>query len=270
MRTHRPFVARRVTLSGAQAEARELPEEVAVALSHNGTTTAVMMATPADLDDFARGFTVSEGIATPEEIASVEIEDAAQGIDLRIWLKPEAAARVAERRRGMVGPVGCGLCGIESLEAATRTLPRVDAPLRLTPAEILGAAQALTGRQPLHDVTRAAHAAAFFVPGQGIVAAREDVGRHNALDKLAGALIAAGIAPSSGAVVLTSRLSLDLVQKVAALGVPAVLSVSAPTAAALDLAERTGITVAALIRADRFDLFTHPDRVLTEARPHVA
>lgn len=270
MRTHRPFVARRIGPSGPVTAARDLPEEVPVAISHDGSTTAVMMATPADLDDFARGFTVTEGIAAAADILSVEAVEQPQGIDLRVWLRPEAAARVAERRRRMVGPVGCGLCGIESLEEAARDLPPVSSSLRLGAAEVPAAMRALTGHQPLHDATRAAHAAGFWVPGQGMVAAREDVGRHNALDKLAGALISAGVPPASGAVVVTSRLSVDLVQKVAALGVPAILSASAPTAAALDLAERAAITVAALVRGDGFELFTHPDRIPPEASTHVA
>lgn len=270
MKTHRPFVARRIGPSGPVTAAREVPEEVPVALSYNGSTAAVMMATPADLEDFARGFTVTEGIAAADDILSLDVEETPQGIDLQVWLRPEAATRVAERRRRMVGPVGCGLCGIESLAEASRDLPPVRSSLRMAPQDVLTAATALTGHQPLHDVTRAAHAAGFWVPGRGMVAAREDVGRHNALDKLAGALIGAGIAPATGAVVVTSRLSVDLVQKVAALGAPVILSVSAPTAAALDLADRSQITVAALIRADRFDLFTHPDRINAEARPHVA
>lgn len=270
MTTHRPFGARRIGPAGSALAPRQLPEEVPVAISHDGTTTAVMMATPADLEDFARGFTVTEGIATAAEIAGIEAIAAPRGIDLQVWLAPGAAARATARRRRMVGPVGCGLCGIESLEEAARDLPPVISSLRLTTADVLAAAAALTGHQPLHDITRAAHAAGFWQPGQGMVTAREDVGRHNALDKLAGALIARGADPATGAVVLTSRLSVDLVQKVAALGCPVILSVSAPTAAALDLADRCAITVAALIRADRFDLFTHPDRIQPEPASDVA
>lgn len=270
MKTHRSFVARRIGSSGPAPAVRDLPEEVPVAVSYNGSTAAVMMATPADLEDFARGFTVTEGIAAATDISSIESAQTTRGIDLRVWLRPEAAARVAERRRRMVGPVGCGLCGIESLEEAVRDLPPVSAAFCMGAADVLAASAALTSQQPLHDATRAAHAAGFWVPGRGMVAVREDVGRHNALDKLAGALVLAGVDLGTGAVVVTSRLSVDLVQKVAALGVPAILSVSAPTAAALDLADRTRITVAALIRADRFELFTHPDRITTEARSHVA
>jgi formate dehydrogenase accessory protein FdhD len=252
------------------AGTRALPAEVAVALSYDGATQAVMMATPADLEDFARGFTLTEGIAAPEDIAAIEPVELAQGIDLRIWLRPGASARLAERRRTMTGPVGCGLCGLDSLEAAMRPAVPVVGKLRLGSGEVLAAAAALVAHQPLHDATRAVHAAGFWRPGQGITAAREDVGRHNALDKLAGALLARGETAAEGAVVLTSRLSIDLVQKLCRMGVPLVVAASAPTAAAVDLAAEAGLTVAALAREDRFQIFAHPYRIAIEDVSHVA
>jgi FdhD protein len=265
-RVHRATV---VTPQGTLASGRALPEEAAVALSYDGSTLAVLMATPADLEDFARGFTLTEGIAAPCEIDRIEAEPTRHGIDLRVWLRPGAGARLAARRRATVGPVGCGLCGIESLAQADRPVAPVSSALRLSAAQVMAAMADLPNHQPLHDRTRAAHCAAFLVPGRGIVAAREDVGRHNALDKLAGALAAEGVDPGSGAVVLTSRLSLDLVQKAATMGVPVLVCASAPTDAALALAARTGIAVAALARADRFELFTHPERIAGRAA-HVA
>ena len=246
-----------------------LPEETAVALSYTGTTQAVMMATPAALEDFARGFTLTEGIATPDEIAGITVVETDLGIDLQIWLRPEAGGRFAARRRTMAGPVGCGLCGIDSLEEAVRRLPPVTASaLRLTPDQIFAAVAALPAQQPLHDATRAVHAAAFWTPAQGMVTSREDVGRHNALDKLAGATVGLGL--SAGAVVLTSRVSIDMVQKCAAMGVPVLIAVSAPTAHAVELAEAAGITLIALARPDRFEVFTRPDRILSEESTHVA
>lgn len=168
---------------------RILPEETAVALSFNGSTQAVMMATPADLVDFAYGFALTEGIARPEEVLSVEVVPAARGIDVQVWLVPEADSRLAARRRTMAGPVGCGLCGIDSIDQALRDVaPVAHSAFRMTPAQVMAAVAALPGSQPLHDATRAAHCAAFWTP-QGILAAREDVGRHNALDKLAGHLV---------------------------------------------------------------------------------
>lgn len=240
---------------------RILPEEMAVALSFNGTTQAVMMATPADLEDFGYGFALTEGIAQPDEVLSVEVEALPKGCDVQIWLKPEAEARLSARRRVMSGPVGCGLCGIDSIDQALREVPVVaPSSFRMTPEQVMAAVAALPGEQRLHDATRAAHCAAFW--NGRIRLAREDVGRHNALDKLVGGMVRQGIGPE-GAVVLTSRVSTDMVQKVAMLGAPMIIAVSAPTAEAVELAERAGITLIALARPDRFEVFSHSDR-LTE------
>ena len=241
---------------------RDLPEEVAVALSFNGTTQAVMMATPADLEDFGVGFALTEGIADPEEILSVEVEPVPRGMDVQVWLKPEAEERLAARRRVMAGPVGCGLCGIDSIDQALREVPVVaPSAFRMTPAQVQAAVAALPGAQRLHDATRAVHGAAFW-DGR-VVLAREDVGRHNALDKLVGAMMRAGTQPT-GAILLTSRVSTDMVQKVAMLGAPMIIAVSAPTVAAVELAERVGITLVALAKGDRFEVFSHTDRLKTE------
>ncbi|HEY6918595.1 MAG TPA: formate dehydrogenase accessory sulfurtransferase FdhD [Tabrizicola sp.] len=241
---------------------RVLPEEVAVALSFNGTTQAVMMATPADLEDFGVGFALTEGIATPQDILSVEVETVPRGRDVQVWLRPEAEARLAARRRTMSGPVGCGLCGIDSIDQALREVPVVP-PSRfgLTPTQVREAVASLPGEQRLHDATRAVHGAAFW--NGRVLLAREDVGRHNALDKLVGGMLRQGIAPQ-GAVVLTSRVSTDMVQKVAMLGAPMIIAVSAPTAEAVELAEASGITLIALARGDRFEVFSHTDRLKTE------
>ena len=259
---------------------RLLPEEVAVALTFNGSTQAVMMATPDHLIDFAYGFALTEGLATPSEIESVEPVETGKGLDLQLWVTPAAEARLKHRRRVMAGPVGCGLCGIDSLEQALRELPPVPhGAFRLTPTQVMAAVAALPGQQRLHDATRAAHAAGFW-DGQRMLALREDVGRHNALDKLAGALVRASTHPATtavgcvlartvpptGAVVLTSRVSIDLVQKVAAMGVPCLIAVSSPTADAVDLADQLGVTLIAQARADGFEAFTHTDRIETEPK----
>jgi FdhD protein len=266
MKAHRP-ISRMVYAGGLMmAGPRDLPDEIAVALSFNGTTQAVMMASPTDLVDFARGFAISEGLAALDEIEAIDVVDTSNGVDVQTWLKPEAEARLAARRRTMAGPVGCGLCGIDSIDAALRDVPQVTGDLRLTPAQICDAVAALPQHQTLHDATRAAHAAAYWVPGRGIIAAREDVGRHNALDKLIGAVSPAPL----GAVVMTSRVSIDLVQKVAMLGAPVLIAVSAPTAEAVALAERAGITLVALARCDRFEVFSHPNRINPERAADVA
>lgn len=247
-----------------------LPEEVPVALVFNGRTQAVMMATPADLADFAIGFALTEGIIGDlAQIEDFEIVNHAQGLEARVWLSADRADALVARRRAMAGPVGCGLCGIDSLEQALRPVPRVAAELRLDPAEVARATDALRTHQHLHDLTHATHAAGFLCPGGDVILAREDVGRHNALDKLIGALLQQGMAPDRGAAVMTSRLSVELVQKCAMAGIPVLIAVSAPTGAAVQLAQQAGITLAGFARAGGFDLYSHPHRITDEAE-HVA
>ncbi len=258
--------------AGTKAAARMVPEETPVALSYGGTTHAVMMASPADLEDFALGFSLTEGIVSAlDEIEAIDIEEASAGVDIQIRLKDSANRKFEARRRRLAGPVGCGLCGIESIDEAMRAVPSVDtATLSLSAEDITQAVKLLSKQQPLHAETGAVHAAGFYVPGKGIVAAREDVGRHNALDKLAGALAAAGIKGASGAVVVTSRVSVEMVQKTAAIGSAFILAVSAPTALAIRTAEAAGITLVALVRGEEFDIFTRPDRVSSGASADVA
>lgn len=246
---------------------RALPEEAAVAMVYDGSTQAVLMATPRDLEDFAVGFSLTEGIvARAGEIESLEVVEQGPGIEVRMWLGADRAAALASRRRYMAGPVGCGLCGIDSLGAALRPVPPVAGEARLSAADVEAAAGALRAFQPLYDETRAVHAAALWLPGRGIVAAFEDVGRHNALDKLAGALARLGENAAAGAVVLTCRVSIDMVQKAAVAGAGVVVAVSAPTAHAVRLAEEAGMTLVALAREDGFCIFTHPERIGTESR----
>ncbi|MCU4651717.1 formate dehydrogenase accessory sulfurtransferase FdhD [Roseibacterium sp. SDUM158016] len=263
---------RGLALAGAERRdiARALPEETPVAITVNGSTQAVMMASPADIEDFAVGFALSEGIVGRlDEIEAVEALELPGGIEARLWIAPEKAEALGARRRAMLGPVGCGLCGIDSLEEAIRPLPKVTDATRFAFAEIAAAAEALRAHQPLHDLTRAVHAAGFLVPGRGIVAAREDVGRHNALDKLIGALARAGVDVSGGAFVLTSRVSVDMVQKAAIAGAGTIVAVSAPTAHALRLAEAAGMTLAAFARAGAVEIYSHAQRI-TEDTSDVA
>lgn len=251
-----------VQRDGQRQVLRALPQEVPVALVFNGETQAVMMASPADLQDFAVGFAVGEGIVTtPAQIQELEIVEHDQGIEARMLLAEDASDALRARRRAMTGPVGCGLCGIDSLDQAVRDLPRVTSRLRLSQETVAQASDALRAFQPLHDQTHAAHAAGFLLPDQGIILAREDVGRHNALDKLIGALMRDQRAPSGGAMVLTSRVSVELIQKAAFAGCPVLIAVSAPTALAVRCAERAGITLAAFARGGGFDVYSHPDRI---------
>ncbi|MBD9374868.1 formate dehydrogenase accessory sulfurtransferase FdhD [Rhizobium sp. ARZ01] len=260
--TRVPELARRTGQLG-EGE-RIVPEEVPIAFTYHGSTHAVMMATPADLEDFAVGFSLTEGIISDaDEIELVEVVAEEKGIDLQIRLADVQSAALTARRRHMAGPVGCGLCGIESIEQAVRVTPSVrTSALTLTEGEVAEAVRLLNGQQPLHMETHAVHGAAFFVPGTGLIAVREDVGRHNALDKLAGAAARAGYRGSAGAVVVTSRVSVEMVQKTAVVGSPFIIAISAPTALAIRTAEEAGMTLIALVRGDEFEIFTGAERVI--------
>ncbi len=245
---------------------RLIPEETAIALTYNGGTYAVMMGTPKDLRDFAVGFSLSEGIVqSADEISSLDIVDLDDGIELRMWLVPAKAELVNERRRHIAGPTGCGICGIESIAEAVRPAAIVPHGPSFAPHEIMAAVASIAPLQAINIETRAVHAAAFWAPAHGFVALREDVGRHNALDKLAGALAQAKTPASDGMVLLTSRVSVEMVQKAAAMGAPLIIAVSAPTALAVRTAERASVTLVAVARADGFEVFTHPKRIAASA-----
>ena len=257
-------VSRQVWRDGSLNEGtRAIPEETALALTYNGGTYAVMMGTPRDLEDFAIGFSLSEGvIQSPEDIETFEIVDLDDGIELRMWLGQSKADHLSERRRHIAGPTGCGLCGIDSITEAVRPAAIVAQGRSFSPQEIMAAMQAMPPLQPINIETRAVHAAAFWTPAHGIAALREDVGRHNALDKLAGAIAREKLEASEGMVLLTSRVSVEMVQKTAAMGAPLMVAVSAPTALAVRMANEAGITLVAIARADGFEIFTHPGRIV--------
>lgn len=256
--------------SGFSESHRQIPEEAAVALTYNGGTYAVMMASPQDLEDFAIGFSLTEGVVNaPTDIESVEIVEQDKGIEARMWLDHTNALRLSERRRHIAGPTGCGLCGIDSIVEAVRPAAMVGEGRQFSPRQIMEAMQSVTSLQKLNIETRAVHAASFWTPEQGPVAVREDVGRHNALDKLAGALARASVIAEQGLVLLTSRVSVEMVQKTAVIGASVMVSVSAPTALAVRMADAAGITLVAVARADGFEIFTHPNRILSAGAVHV-
>jgi len=240
---------------------RTLAEEIPVAISYDGATHAVLMATPDDLEDFAVGFSYTEGIITaPTEIAELTIVSAPDGIVLRLWLAGDRSDAFAARRRRFVGPAGCGMCGLESLAEANRRIPATSCGVRVNRTDIAEAVAALSANQELNMQTRAVHAAAFRQLGQDLII-REDVGRHNALDKLAGALLRTGVSAAEGLIVLSSRISIELVQKASVLGAAIVVGVSAPTALAVRIAESAGLTLVGIARDDGFEVFTHPERI---------
>ncbi|MGH6740892.1 MAG: formate dehydrogenase accessory sulfurtransferase FdhD [Bradyrhizobium sp.] len=265
---HEPVrtVHRKVWRDGRTSEsARVIPEETALALTYNGGTYAVMIGTPQDLRNFAVGFSLNEGIVqSPDDIESLDIIELEDGIELRMWLSPDKAALLGERRRHTAGPTGCGICGIESIAEAVRPAAVVAKGRSFSPREIMAAMASIAPLQEINHETRAVHAAAFWTRGRGIVALREDVGRHNALDKLAGALAHDKITASEGMVLLTSRVSVEMVQKTSAIGAPLIVAVSAPTALAVRTAEAAGITLAAIARNDGFEIFTHPRRIAAD------
>jgi FdhD protein len=241
--------------------ARILAEEVPVAFSYDGVTHAVLMATPDDLDDFAVGFSMTEGIVKhPSEIEELNVVAGADGIVLRMWLSCERSDAFAARRRRFLGPAGCGMCGLESLAEANRSIPRVERDFRITRRDIADSVAALPQGQTLNIRTRSVHAAEFWQKDRDFVL-REDVGRHNALDKLAGALLCGGRPVGDGVVVLSSRISIELVQKAGMIGVPVIVGISAPTALAVRAADAAGITLIGIARDDGFEVFTHPERL---------
>jgi len=247
-----------------------LPEEVPVALVYNGISHAVMLATPADLADFALGFSLSEGILeSPAELYDCTIEEETKGIALQLEIASERFLQLKHRRRSLTGRTGCGLCGVESLDQALRPSRAVGDGLHLPLTAINTALENLHRQQPLHHRTHAVHAAAW-VDRQGlIIEVREDVGRHNALDKLIGALSRQGFDPAAGFALVTSRASVEMVQKAASAGIQMLFSISHPTALAVDSAQASGLTLAGSVHGDGFSIHTHPQRIDLPCTPSI-
>ncbi len=245
-------------------------EEMPVALIYHGVPHVAMLATPADLEDYAVGFTLSEGlVARPEEIRGVEVVWGEGTAEVRISVAWERFSALINRRRNLTGRTGCGLCGEETVENAVRELKPVGPGIRMSAADLHQAITQLAQMQPINARTGSVHAAAWVLPSQGagqgsdkgIQVVREDVGRHNALDKTIGALVRAGKDPAGGALLFTSRASFEMVQKSAAVGVTYVAAFSAPTALAVRVAERAGVTLVAFAREHQHVVYTHPWRL---------
>lgn len=240
-------------------------DEAPMALVYNGVSQAVMMATPTDLEDFALGFSLSEGIlAHPRECYGIEVESGPEGIALQVEIAASAFMRLKERRRTLAGRTGCGLCGVDSLQQVCRPLPVLPPPSGFNTAGVRAALAAIGPEQRLARLTGAAHAAAWCAPDGQLRLVREDVGRHNALDKLVGAMRRQDADPADGFILITSRVSFEMAQKTAMAGVSALVGMSAPTLAAVDLAQQAGMTLLAFARGSDFVCYSHPQGLALE------
>lgn len=259
--TRRPLT--RLHDNGHGPDHARVAEEVPVALTYNGRPHVVMMATPADLEDFAVGFTISEELVpSPSHIRRLDVVRHAQGIEIGIRIEDDDARRLRDRGRALVGRVGCGLCGVETIQEAMREPRPIPAGPTFHVDALWRAEQALPALQPLNDETRAVHAAAWAGPDGTPEIVREDVGRHNALDKLLGALVREGRDPAGGFVLVTSRASYELVQKATVLGVRMLAAVSRPTGLAIRLAEASGLTLVGLLRDGSANIYAHGERLI--------
>lgn len=241
-----------------------LADEVPVALVFNGISHAVMLATPADLDDFALGFGLTEGLLSDaSELHGVDVHETTLGIEVHMEVANACEFRLKERRRNLTGRTGCGLCGTESLEHVHRTLPAILSSaqrIRVVPAAVSRALRTLRQAQALQQSTGAAHAAAWCSHEGEALILREDIGRHNALDKLAGAMSRARTDASEGFVCVTSRASFEMVQKTAMTGASMLVAVSAPTVLAVRTAQAAGLALAGFARREDFVAYTSPER----------
>ncbi len=244
----------------------DIAQEVAVALEFNGISHATLLATPADLEDFAYGFAYTEGIIqSPGEIYDIDTVQRDKGVVLQVRLSSARLQALKLRRRSLAGRTGCGLCGIESLDEVQRELAPLPAqPERYDTGALVHAVRQLRGLQPLHQSTGATHAAGWADLDGKVQCVREDVGRHNALDKLIGHLLRTSTPAPAGLAVISSRASFEMVQKCAAAGIGALLAVSAPTTYAVDLAEQLNLMLAGFARGDTFNVYSHAEYLRTD------
>ena len=249
----------RLAPDSARPGERVIAAETPVAISFLGIGYAVMMATPADLEDLGVGFALSERIVdTADQVIAISVREEGRGILLNLELRRGCEERILARVRHRVSESSCGLCGVENLDQALRPLPRVPAPGAIARTAIFEALDRLGEHQPLSRGTGAVHAAALFDPAGALLAVREDVGRHNAMDKLVGHCLRSGTFMSAGFVLLTSRCSNDLVEKAALAGIALLVTVSAPTTLAVERAQEAGLTLIALARADEMLVMSDP------------
>lgn len=246
------------------AESDFVAEETPVALEFNGISHATMLATPADLEDFAVGFALSEGIIdSVSDVRGIDVLPQCDGIVVQLEISTACEVRLKTRRRAMAGRTGCGLCGVETLPEVLRPVKPVAAGGAVRIQTVLAAMRDMRARQALHDITGATHAAGWAGADGVVAVVREDVGRHNALDKLIGALARQATPAHTGIVLVSSRASFEMVQKTAAAGVPVLAAVSAPTALAIRLARDANVSLVGFLRGGDATLYAHPDRLIT-------
>ncbi|MBC7787344.1 MAG: formate dehydrogenase accessory sulfurtransferase FdhD [Methylophilaceae bacterium] len=256
-----------VTRSSGKVENDAIAEEVPVALVYNGISHAVMLATPQDLADFALGFSLSEGIIkVPSEMYDIDIVTEASGISLQINIPTERFSGLKQVRRILAGRTGCGLCGTDSLEHAIKTLePLNKINFCIQHDALLSAYRSMPSHQALQIVTGATHASAWVSLQGEILLVREDVGRHNALDKLIGSLAKSSIDITSGFILTTSRASYEMVQKTVSAGVQLLAAVSAPTGLAIRMADKSGLALVGFLRDKSYVIYSHVMKI----KPHI-
>ncbi|TBW40318.1 formate dehydrogenase accessory sulfurtransferase FdhD [Siculibacillus lacustris] len=261
----RSLGARRITAGGVAQRAEAIAAEVPVALIYNGQSFAVMLATPADLEDFARGFSVTEAVVgAAADIRAIEVRAVDRGIELRVTIDDYWALALAARRRSLAGRSGCGLCGVDTFAEALRPVARVASRFTVGPAALRKAIADMPAHQTINAQVGAVHGAAFVGADGSIRALREDIGRHNALDKLIGAVIDDDVGRGDGFVLVSSRCSYEMVHKTAVAGIPLIAAVSAPTSLAIELAEKVGVTLVGFAREGRFTVYAGGERIAPE------
>jgi FdhD protein len=257
--------ALRVAPRHATSVAETVAVETPIALVYNGIEHVVMMASPTDLEDFAVGFTLAEGIVgAADEVGAIDISEVAHGLRLDVAIPDADARRLQRHRRNLAGRTGCGLCGVAGIDQALRPLPKLPPGARIASSAIVKALGALPRGQRVNRQTGSVHAAAFCEAEGRVVVVREDVGRHNALDKVIGAIARAGGEGGHGFAIVTSRCSMEMVQKAATVGIPVLVAISAPTSLAIELAETSSLCLVAFARGETFNVYTHPERITVD------
>jgi FdhD protein len=259
--TTRELQVTRVTNGSVEVVSDRVAEETPISLTYHGVPQVVMMATPDNLEDLAVGFTVTESFARADEIRSVQVTPLAVGAQVDITIAGERFSELLRRQRNLTGRTGCGVCGVETIDQAIRTPSPVKAAVRLSPSQIQSSLKSLAERQTLNSVVGSVHAAAWATVESGVSVVREDVGRHNALDKVIGSLLRNQLDPATGYLLITSRASYEMVLKAAMVGVSVLIAVSAPTGLAIELANQSGITLVGFARDQRFVAYTHAERL---------